>query len=81
MKIPRTRRSGPARFPSDNWIYIQEPDVQVGRLQIFNNWSPYMVADPATVWVGMEYFCNEGDRLWNLSDEAMSQLAVEEMVK
>ena len=43
----------------DNWIYIQEPDVQVGRLQIFNNWSPYMVADPNTVWLGLEYFCEE----------------------
>jgi len=44
---------------SDNWIYIQEPDVLLGRLQIFNNWSPFMVADPATVWLGLEYFCNE----------------------
>jgi protoporphyrinogen oxidase len=80
MKI-REPANPAARFPSDNWIYIQEPDVQVGRLQIFNNWSPYMVADPATVWVGMEYFCNEGDRLWRLADGAMAQLAIEEMVK
>jgi protoporphyrinogen oxidase len=80
MKI-RERAYPSMKMPTDNWIYIQEPDVQVGRLQIFNNWSPYMVADPSTVWVGLEYFCNEGDRLWSLSDEAMSQLAVEEMVK
>ena len=52
------------RLIRDNWIYIQEPDVQVGRLQIFNNWSPYMVADPSTVWIGLEYFCNETDSLW-----------------
>ena len=46
---------------SDNWIYIQEPDVLVGRMQIFNNWSPYLVADPDKVWVGLEYFCYETD--------------------
>ena len=41
----------------DTWIYIQEPDVLVGRMQIFNNWSPYLVSDPDTVWIGLEYFC------------------------
>jgi protoporphyrinogen oxidase len=49
---------------SDNWIYIQEPDVIAGRLQIFNNWSPWMVSDPKKVWIGVEYFCNENDSLW-----------------
>jgi len=63
----------------DNWIYIQEPDVQVGRLQIFNNWSPAMVADPSNVWVGLEYFCYQTDPIWNLSDEAMIALAKEEI--
>ena len=53
---------------SDNWIYIQEPDVQLGRLQIFNNWSPYMVADPSKTWMGLEYFCYESDALWKMSD-------------
>lgn len=54
----------------DCWIYIQEREVKLGRLQIFNNWSPYMVKDPEhTVWVGLEYFCNEGDEYWNMSDE------------
>ena len=57
----------------DNWIYIQERDVKLGRLQIFNNWSPYMVADSCHVWVGLEYFCNEGDDLWNLSDNEMAR--------
>jgi protoporphyrinogen oxidase len=66
---------------SDNWIYIQEPDVSLGRLQIFNNWSPYMVADPANVWLGLEYFCNENDELWNLSDERMKALGSEELSK
>jgi protoporphyrinogen oxidase len=63
----------------DNWIYIQEPDVQLGRLQIFNNWSPFMVADPANVWLGLEYFCNQSDEIWNLSDERMAALATEEL--
>ncbi len=63
----------------DNWIYIQEPDVLAGRLQIFNNWSPYMVADPGTAWIGVEYFCNDGDELWTKSDSAMAQFCVQEM--
>jgi protoporphyrinogen oxidase len=63
----------------DNWIYIQEPDALVGRLQIFNNWSPYMVADPNHTWIGLEYFCNEGDELWRKTDADMIALAKEEM--
>ncbi len=66
---------------ADNWIYIQEPDVKLGRLQIFNNWSPYMVADPSKVWLGLEYFCNESDPLWRMSDAEMSALAKEELSK
>jgi len=73
-------RGGLESMP-DNWIYVQEPDVKVGRLQIFNNWSPYLVADPDTVWIGMEYFAAEGDALWSRSDEAMSALAVGELEK
>jgi protoporphyrinogen oxidase len=65
----------------DNWIYIQEPDVTVGRLQIFNNWSPWLVADPEKVWIGLEYFCYETDALWKLSDAEMAKLAVEEVAK
>lgn len=64
---------------SDNWIYVQEPDVKVGRLQLFNNWSPYLVADPSKVWLGMEYFCNEGDDLWRLDEPAMARFAAEEL--
>jgi protoporphyrinogen oxidase len=63
----------------DNWIYVQEPDVKVGRVQIFNNWSPWMVRDPATFWVGLEYFCAEGDELWSLADPALASLAVAEL--
>lgn len=65
----------------DNWIYIQEPDVRVGRLQIFNNWSPYLVADPSCAWIGMEYFANEGDTLWNQSDTAFTRFALDELAK
>jgi len=71
--------SGPMNLVPDNWIYVQESGVKVGRLQIFNNWSPYMVKDPETVWIGMEYFCREGDALWNLPDAALRQLGMDEM--
>ena len=65
----------------DNWIYIQERDVKIGRLQIFNNWSPYLVNDPDNVWIGLEYFCNEGDELWNMSQRDFTDFAVQELVK
>jgi protoporphyrinogen oxidase len=65
----------------DTWIYIQEPDVTVGRLQIFNNWSPWMVADRSKMWIGLEYFCNDTDPLWTMSDEEIKRFAVEEMEK
>ncbi|GGK57939.1 NAD(P)/FAD-dependent oxidoreductase [Rufibacter glacialis] len=65
----------------DNWIYIQEPDVQAGRLQIFNNWSPYLVTDPEKVWLGVEYFCQEEDALWHMEEEDLKQLAIDELQK
>jgi protoporphyrinogen oxidase len=72
-------REASGELVKDNWIYIQEPDVLVGRLQIFNNWSPSMVANPDHIWIGLEYFCNEGDALWNRSDAEMIQLAKDEL--
>lgn len=63
----------------DSWIYIQERDVKVGRLQIFNNWSPYMVADIDKVWIGLEYFCNEGDTLWEMKNDDFIQFAINEL--
>jgi protoporphyrinogen oxidase len=66
---------------TDNWIYVQEPDVLVGRLQVFNNWSPYLVADPSKMWLGAEYFCYETDELWRKSDEEMARLAMEELAR
>lgn len=66
----------------DCWIYIQEKDVKIGRLQIFNNWSPYMVKDiHNTVWIGLEYFCQEGDSMWNMSDKEFIDFAIDELVK
>jgi protoporphyrinogen oxidase len=70
-----------AGLVTDNWIYIQEPGVLAGRLQIFNNWSPYMVKDSEKVWIGVEYFCNETDSVWKLSDHDMAALAVRELHK
>jgi protoporphyrinogen oxidase len=73
------RGSGDRRFPPDNWIYVQEPDVRLGRLQIFNNWSPALVPDRDKVWLGLEYFCDEGDDLWTLPDADMRALAIREL--
>lgn len=66
----------------DCWIYIQERNVKLGRLQIFNNWSPYLVKDlENTVWLGLEYFCSEGDNLWSMKDEDFSNFAINELAK
>jgi protoporphyrinogen oxidase len=63
----------------DNWIYVQENAVKLGRLQIFQNWSPYMVAEPDKIWLGLEYFCNVGDELWTKSDEDFLKFATSEL--
>lgn len=66
----------------DCWIYVHDRTVKLGRLQIYNNWSPYMIKDlEHTVWVGLEYFCNEGDDFWNMTDEEFTRVAITEMVK
>ncbi|HUP23277.1 MAG TPA: NAD(P)/FAD-dependent oxidoreductase [Thermoanaerobaculia bacterium] len=83
LLVPRLRiedEPGSGRV-ADNWIYIQEPEVKVGRLQIFNNWSPYMVADPNTVWLGLEYFCYDTDDLWRMSDADLLRLGEDEMAR
>ena len=65
----------------DCWIYVQDTGVKLGRIQIFNNWSPYMVARPEeTVWLGLEYFCTEGDKYWNMSEEEWVDFAVSELL-
>ena len=65
----------------DNWIYIQENYVKLGRIQIFNNWSPFMVKNPDNIWIGLEYFSNIDDELWRLSTNEMTELAIDEMIK
>lgn len=66
----------------DCWIYVQDVGVKLGRIQVFNNWSPYMVKDPEnTVWIGLEYFCAEGDDFWNMPDEERKNYAVDELVR
>ena len=66
----------------DCWIYVQDTGVKLGRIQIFNNWSPYMVAEPEkTVWIGLEYFCSEGDKYWKLSEEKWVKYATAELLK
>jgi len=66
-------------FP-DNWIYIHSPDFRVGRIQNFKNWSAAMVPDANKTCLGMEYFCSEGDDIWERDDKALIRLATEEIV-
>jgi protoporphyrinogen oxidase len=64
----------------DTWIYIQEPDVQIGRLQIFNNWSPYLT-EPGKIWIGLEYFCYDTDPLWSMPDDELKKFGAMELEK
>jgi protoporphyrinogen oxidase len=79
--MPNPAGRGALNLVPDNWIYVQESGVKVGRLQFFNNWSPYLVRDPGTVWVGMEYFCQEGDELWQKPDAELVALGAAEMAR
>ncbi len=66
----------------DNWVYVHDRSVKMGRFQIYNNWSPYMVKDiDHNVWIGLEYFCNEGDSMWSMTDSDFAKMAIDEMVK
>lgn len=65
----------------DCWVYVQDRRVKLGRFQVYNNWSPYMVRDiEHTVWIGLEYFVNEGDEFWNMSEEEFSRIGIHEMI-
>ena len=78
----KTRHKTLGDIVPDCWIYIQERDIKLGRLQIFNNWSPYMVEDPENnVFIGLEYFCDEGDEYWNMDDHDFIEFAISELVK
>ena len=77
----KTRFKSVGNIVPDNWVYVHDKSVTMGRFQIYNNWSPYLVKDlEHTVWVGLEYFCNEGDQLWSMSDEEFAHLGIREMV-
>jgi protoporphyrinogen oxidase len=76
----RTLKTKHGRLP-DNWIYVQEADVQVGRIQVFNNWSPSLVSDPTCTLLGLEYFCQDTDALWSMSDQDLIALGIRELGK
>ncbi len=79
-KLNVERKGGVDTDVPDNWIYIQEGDVRVGRVQVFNNWSPYMVADRKnSIWIGLEYFVNEGGDLWIMPDQELIDFGIKEM--
>jgi len=63
----------------DNWIYVQESEVMMGRIQVFNNWSPFMISDSNNVWLGLEYFCNSDDEFWHYPDDRLIEIASEEL--
>ena len=78
----KTRISTIGNIVPDNWVYVHDRNVKMGRFQIYNNWSPYLVKDiEHTVWMGLEYFCNEGDSMWSMSDDDFGKMGIQEMVK
>lgn len=80
--INKTKKKTLGNIVPDCWIYVQEPHIKMGRLQIFNNWSPYMVEDPEhTVWIGTEYFCTENDGFWSMDEKEITEFAVNELVQ
>ncbi len=84
--LAKTMREGSGNpfFPEirllpDTWLYIQEPDLTTGRIQIYNNWSPYMVGSKNRVWLGVEFFCSHNDEIWSKSDAELVELASKEL--
>ncbi len=78
----RTKYKTVGNIVPDCWVYVQDRRVKMGRFQIYNNWSPYMVKDlEHTVWLGLEYFVNEGDEFWNMSESEFSQIGIDEMLR
>lgn len=80
--VNKTKKKTIGNIIPDNWVYVHDSSVTMGRFQVFNNWSPYMVKDVQnTVWIGLEYFVTEGDEYWNMSEDDFASVAVDEMVK
>ena len=82
MKLEnKTKMKTLGNIVPDCWVYVQEPEVKMLRFQIFNNWSPYLVKDAEnSVWIGLEYTCQEGDKYWNMSDKDFTNFAINELV-
>ena len=77
----KTKLKTVSNIVPDCWVYVQDRRVKMGRFQIYNNWSPYMIKDlENTIWIGLEYFVNEGDEFWNMTEEQFSAFGVQEMV-
>ena len=77
-----TKKKTVGNIIPDNWVYVQDRHVKLGRFQVYNNWSPYLIKDlEHTVWVGLEYFCNEGDKMWICENADFARRAIREMVK
>jgi protoporphyrinogen oxidase len=74
-----TKLSTKTGIVPDNWIYIQEKNVRLARLQIYNNWSPFLINDPRKIWIGLEYCCHEGDDLWQMNDNDFAKYAINEL--
>lgn len=80
--VNQTKFKTVSNIVPDCWVYVHDRTVKLGRFQIYNNWSPYMVKDlEHTVWIGLEYFVNEGDEFWNMTEEEFSKVGVNEMIK
>lgn len=80
--VNKTKLTTVSNIVPDCWVYVQDRRVKLGRFQIYNNWSPYMVKDlENTVWVGLEYFVAEGDEYWNMSEEEFASLGIKEMIE
>ena len=81
LNVDRCQKLNPyGNAPSDCWLYVQDRRVRMGRIQIYNNWSPYLVKDNEnTVWIGLEYFVQEGDSFWNMTDIEFSEFAINEL--
>ena len=80
--VNKTKIKTISNIVPDDWIYVHDRTVQMGRFQIYNNWSPYMIKDlEHTVWIGLEYFVNEGDEYWNMTEEEFAKIGVSEMIK
>ncbi len=81
LLLEKPPRESSGEVITDTWMYVHEPDVSVGRIQFFHNWDPLLLADPKRGWVGLEYFCAEGDALWSMDDAKLAELGGREFMR